>query len=85
MEAPDKVYLHGYDFSKKPVNTWSEHPAKGMRGYKVMNKEYICKEALLEWAKECKSDVADDVSHGDAFACGYNCGMNELIEKINSL
>ena len=48
MKAPDKIYLHGYNFSKKPVNTWSEHLAKGMRGYEVINEKYIRKDALLE-------------------------------------
>ena len=77
MKAPDKIYLgiddieSGYVYNLSLDN--NGHP------------EYIRKDVFLEWAKECKSDVADDVSHGDAFACGYNCGMNELIDKLNEM
>lgn len=87
MEAPDKIYLHGYNFSKKPVNTWSEHPAKGMRGHEVINEEYIRKDALLEWIKAQLKENAEwrEVNPDDRFFGGKEVAFERLIDKINSL
>ena len=77
MEAPDKIYLHGYDFDKEPCVKWHEKPMeKGMRGYHVVNVEYISKDFLIEWARrnqdKCFSVVEDDL-------------WQEVIDKINTL
>lgn len=53
MKAPDKIYLHGYDFDDEPCKNWEIEPkVKGMRGYPAKHAEYIRKDLLLEWAKE---------------------------------
>ena len=49
MKAPDKIYLHGYDFNENPYRVWSECPVKGMRGYEAINVDYIRKDALLKY------------------------------------
>ena len=46
MKAPNKIYLHGYEFSERPVNSWSEHPVNGMRGHEVTNVEYVRKDLV---------------------------------------
>ena len=57
MNAPDKIYLHGYDFDKEPCVKWHEKPMeKGMRGYHVVNVEYIRKDLILGWLNGVKSD-----------------------------
>lgn len=77
MKAPDKIYLHGYDFDKEPCVKWHEKPMeKGMRGYHVVNVEYISKDFLIEWAKQKQYDSTTIVA--DNF-------WQEVIDKINTL
>lgn len=81
MEAPDKIYLHGYDFDKEPCVKWHEKPMeKGMRGYHVVNVEYIRKDFLLEWLE------AKVYEHNeDKFDDGFNTALGQVIDKINTL
>lgn len=77
MKAPDKIYLHGYDFDKEPCVKWHEKPMeKGMRGYHVVNVEYISKDLLLAWAKQKQYESTTIVA--DNF-------WQEVIDKINEI
>jgi len=87
MNAPDKIYLHGYDFDKEPCNKWDREPrVKGMRGYPAKHVEYIRKDFLLEWAEQEKSKTSIGLSEYDA---GHENArmklLNDLIDKINTL
>ena len=77
MKAPDKIYLHGYDFDKEPCVKWHEKPMeKGMRGYHVVNVEYIRKDLLLAWAKQKQYESITIVA--DNF-------WQEVIDKLEEL
>ena len=77
MKAPDKIYLHGYDFDDEPCKTWEREPkVKGMRGYPAKHAAYIRKDALLEWAKQKQYESLTIVA--DNF-------WQEVIDKLNSL
>ena len=71
MKAPNKIYLHGYDFDDEPCAKWEREPkTKGMRGYPAKHVEYIRKGALLEWLERQNVDKKL---------------IQPLIDKINSL
>ena len=66
--APDKIYINvtplGVDYSIVPIPDFG-------------GVEYIRKDALLEWLKECKENpVITDLQKGN---------IQEIIEKIESL
>ncbi len=83
MNAPDKIYLHGYDFDKEPCVKWHEKPMeKGMRGYHVVNVEYIRKDKLLEIVEAEKTRHAERDSIEGISACN---ALRELTDKLNSL
>lgn len=46
MKAPDKIYLHGYEFSVRPVNSWSEKMTDGLKGHNAINVEYVRKDLV---------------------------------------
>lgn len=78
MKAPDKIYLHGYEFDKTPCDRWDAEPTpKKMFGYKAKFVEYIRKEALLEWAKE--TYLTENAS-----AIRKVC-FKQLVEKLMSM
>lgn len=55
MKAPDKIYLHGYEFDDEPCKSWKIEPkVKGMRGYPAIHVEYIRKDKILEILKDSK-------------------------------
>lgn len=85
MKAPDKIFLHGYDFDDEPCKTLDKEPkVKGMRGYPAKHAEYINKDLLLEWAKEKKAELLNDEELTDV-AAGINMGMDMLIHKLKTL
>ncbi len=90
MKAPDKIYLHGYDFNENPYRVWSESPAKGMRGHEVMNEEYIRKDALLEYFHQRIEELSSPLNGVFGSTERDNCNerISELlllIDKLNSL
>lgn len=82
MKAPEKIYLHGYDFDKEPCVKWHEKPMeKGMRGYHVVNVEYIRKDALMEWL-EGKMTIEGAT---EGIVGGYDLALKDVIKHIKSL
>ena len=81
MKAPDKIYLHGYEFDDEPCKTWEREPkVKGMRGYPAKHAEYISKDLLLEWAEAHKVNCI-----GDHYTDGRNDAMDLLIKMLDLL
>ena len=69
MKAPDKIYLNtsdgDYEFAE-----WNVVP------YAEVTTEYIRKDALLEWAKERKRLMEDEI--------GFRLSIDDVIEKLNN-
>ena len=81
MNAPDKIYLHGYGFNDEPCKTWEREPkAKGMRGYPAQHVEYIRKDALLKWLESKYKET-----NGKDKALWRGLEIKELYDKINSI
>lgn len=73
MEAPDKLYIGRRNYGPL-IGGWKSQP---FTSKEIESIEYIRKEALLEWLKECKNNPAiTDLQKGN---------IQELIDKINSL
>ena len=93
METPDKIYLHGYDFSDKPVKSWSERPVNGMKGHEATNVEYICKDALIEYLQkemerlwEIIPDASNDApTQMEMRYLGEYMATERLIDEIKEL
>ena len=83
MKAPDKIYLHGYSFSDEPVKSWEREPEvkRGVTGFKPQYAEYIRKDALLKWAKECFR-LQDS---GSWYSKGAADAFSKLIDQLNSM
>lgn len=69
--APDKIYIQpnardGWFEGDKPNDNFVE---------------YICKDALLEWAKARKAGL----SSGESFVAGERKMLKEIIDKIETL
>ena len=82
MNAPDKIYLHGYSFSEEPVKSWEREPKvkRGVTGFKPQYAEYIRKDALLDWLEYTKKLWSQT---GSSLAAMQTVQM--VIDKINSL
>lgn len=75
MKAPDKIYIqtnNGESFSSK----WTTIPFRDFE-----NTEYIRKETLAEWAKECFR-LQDS---GSWYSKGAADAFSKLIDKLNEL
>ena len=78
MNAPDKLYLHGYPDKPFLCQDWDVSPTKRVvRGQQAENIAYIRKDALLEWAKETYLNE-------NASAIRKVC-YKQLIDKLNSI
>lgn len=78
MKAPDVIYV---EFSEEVNLAFEEQPFEE-------TPTYIRKEALLEWAKEKKKQLLDQVSENDEpsdVAAGINAGLDMLIGKLKSM
>lgn len=87
MKAPDKIFLHGYEFDDNPCKTWEREPkTKGLRGYKVKHTEYINKNLLIGWLNEMMEQV---IIGPNAYDMGEENGKLEVLKallvKLNSL
>ena len=75
MKAPDKIYIQtnaGEAFSSK----WATIPFRDFE-----NTEYICKDALLEWLKECFR-LQDG---GSWYSKGAADAFSKVIDNLNSM
>ncbi len=75
MKAPDKIYIQtnkGEAFSSK----WTTIPFRDFE-----NTEYISKDALLEWLKECFR-LQDG---GSWYSKGAADAFSKVIDKLNSM
>lgn len=77
MKAPDKIYIA--ETPNKLIEIWSDEPIEP-KPY-ITEHEYIRKDALLEWAKECFS-LQDE---GSWYSKGAANAFSKVIDKINSL
>ena len=84
MKAPDKIYLHGYDFNENPYRVWSECPVKGMRGYEAINVDYIRKDALLEKLEKVAAEYKKRSDEGE-LVWQNMCGINLAIDILNKM
>ena len=81
MNTPDKIYV-SRNFSKdnSPHGLWylnkSEHD---------INVEYLRKDALLEWVKECYEVTENDNLLSNIFKQGALYELHRVIAKIESL
>jgi len=92
MEAPDKIYL-AFDkgFVAQASNIKEDVNGNSVFLPKYIPITYICKESLLEWAKEKQAfyrkradDIKDDDS-GMAYFCGKEYAFEMLVDKLESL
>lgn len=74
MEMPDKIYLNKYMIRKGMM-----YPAEPP--YDVLEKEYIRKDALLEWL-EGKMTIEGAT---EGFVGGYDTALKDVIDKLNSI
>ena len=75
MKAPDSIYIQtnaGEAFSSK----WTTIPFRDFE-----NTEYIRKDALMEWAKECFR-LQDS---GSWYSKGAADAFSKVIDKLNSM
>ena len=73
MKAPDKIYLHEISAEELTENF----------PYHIC---YLRKEALLEWAKECKEQMKIEAAGcSNMLAAGEWLAYDKLIEKIESM
>lgn len=74
MKAPDKIYINNYNGNDTWGNQWHSKPSQNPS---VVSHEYICKDALLEWAKETYlNENASEIRK----VC-----YKQLIDKLNSM
>ena len=77
MKAPDKIYVK--EFDKGISQMWSS--IKATETTDNAQHEYIRKEALLEWAKECFR-LQDE---GSWYSKGAADAFSRVIDKLNSI
>lgn len=77
MKAPDKLYIGRRDYGPL-IGGWKSQP---FRSKEIESIEYIRKEALLEWAKECFR-LQDE---GSWYTKGTADAFSRVIDKLNSM
>lgn len=81
MEAPDKVYIDDLAVVNDCITKISTTPLPNFS-------EYICKDALLKWAKEKYNKAYKlHLKKGDNYAYGQGKmdAYQKLIDKLNSM
>lgn len=78
MDAPDKIYVPQHNIEAGNIQELGELIVAG-------STEYICKDAILEWAKEGKEHYKKLMKDfPDLFAASFGA-YNAFVEKLNSL
>lgn len=70
MEAPDKIYIPQRNIEAGTIQELCELIVEG-------SVEYIRKDALLEWLKERKRLMEEEI--------GFRLSIDDVIDKLNSL
>lgn len=71
MKAPDRIFLHGYDFNDEPCKNWDKEPKAGLRGHKIAHVEYIRKDL---------SDKTIELAEDHAYFAGQENFRNKVLE-----
>lgn len=83
MKTPDKIYLT--EFHENVLgDKWRDFP---WMSDLVINHEYVCKDALLEWAKEKwgRKKLEVEANEDDGIDYGKMRAYQEIIDKLNSM